>query len=189
MASRPGLNLEKIVLAAADLMQREGESALSLSALAKHFGVKPPSLYNHVSSLAELHRALRLHSLHALQQTLQQAVLGRAGSEALHAASHAYRAYALQHPALYRMTLRSTEADDAELQQLGHDLLYILLAIFRPYDFTEQQALHATRSLRSALHGFVSLEIEGGFALALDTDESFQRMLHLLDEGFSAGRI
>jgi hypothetical protein len=37
--------------------------------------------------------------------------------------------------------------------------------------------------LRSVLHGFVDLEVSGGFGMPLDRDESFQRLL----TGYIAG--
>lgn len=42
-------------------------------------------------------------------------------------------------------------------------------------------SLHAIRALRAMLHGFVALEAAGGFALALDLDESYRRMVAGLD--------
>ena len=44
-------------------------------------------------------------------------------------------------------------------------------------------ALHATRVLRSALTGFVALEQNGGFGLPLALDETFERLIALLDRG------
>jgi hypothetical protein len=37
--------------------------------------------------------------------------------------------------------------------------------------------------IRIALHGFVSLEAAGGFAMDLSADETFDRLLALLDLG------
>jgi len=44
-------------------------------------------------------------------------------------------------------------------------------------------AIHAARAVRSALHGFVSLEAAGGFGLSEDVDESYARLVGLLDRG------
>ena len=40
--------------------------------------------------------------------------------------------------------------------------------------------VHAIRGLRALMHGFVSLEAAGGFAMPLDLDESYHRLV----EGF-----
>ena len=38
--------------------------------------------------------------------------------------------------------------------------------------------MDAIRAFRSLLHGFVSLETTGGFALKADIDRSFERLIH-----------
>jgi hypothetical protein len=42
-----------------------------------------------------------------------------------------------------------------------------------------EDALHATRGLRSLVHGFATLEAAGGFGLPLDCDESFRRLVEM----------
>jgi hypothetical protein len=37
--------------------------------------------------------------------------------------------------------------------------------------------------LRSLVHGFATLEVSGGFGLPLDLDESFRRLVELLNAG------
>lgn len=48
-----------------------------------------------------------------------------------------------------------------------------------------EEAIHAVRAIRAALHGFVPLETGGGFGLPADVDESFARPLELLDRGLA----
>ena len=47
-------------------------------------------------------------------------------------------------------------------------------------------ALHAVRALRAAVGGFAELELRGAFGMLLSTDESFERLLHLLADGFTS---
>jgi hypothetical protein len=47
-----------------------------------------------------------------------------------------------------------------------------------PYGLADEAAIHGVCGLRSIAHGFVTLELAGGFGLALDRDESFRRLLH-----------
>ena len=47
--------------------------------------------------------------------------------------------------------------------------------------------IHAVRALRSAVHGFAALEAAGGFGLAVDRDESFDRLVDALAKGIGAG--
>lgn len=183
MSPRAGLSKALLIDQATELVDREGPQNLSLAALAKHFGVKPPSLYNHVGSLEDLRRELRLRGLEGLAGSLRHAVMGRAGYEALVAIAHAYRNFAKQHPGLYALTLQSTEGDDDAVREAGWAVVEVVLAVLRAYDLAEDEALHATRCLRSALHGFVALETGGGFGLSLNLDESFERLVALLDCG------
>lgn len=186
MARRPGITHDKIMEASLLLIHQQGESALTLAALAKHLGVRPPSLYNHVTGLPGLKRALRLHGLNQLGTELQRSAMGNSGAAALTELCHAYRRFAQRQPALYRMTLASTEQDDAELQAAGQACLDAILSILKGYSLQGDEALHAIRCLRSALHGFVSLEIEGGFAMPLDLDTSFDRLIRQMDQMLTA---
>lgn len=184
MAPRAGLTEETVVDAAIDLVNQKGLDQLSIAALAQKLAVKPPSLYNHVSGLKGLRRAMTLRGLQTLTSVMRCAVMGRAGVEALVALAHAYREFAKNQPGLYPLTLRAAEDDDPELQTAGGEAVAVALAVFRGYGLAGDAALHATRCLRSALHGFVSLEMAGGFALDLDLDESFELLLQTLDCGF-----
>jgi AcrR family transcriptional regulator len=51
-----GLSAEKVVAAAADLVDRDGYDALILASLADELGVRVPSLYKHVGGLDDLQR-------------------------------------------------------------------------------------------------------------------------------------
>jgi hypothetical protein len=58
-----------------------------------------------------------------------------------------------------------------------------VLAVLASYELSGEQAVHAARGLRSVAHGFATLEVAGGFGIALDPEESFVRLL----EAFAAG--
>lgn len=63
----------------------------------------------------------------------------------------------------------------------------MVLAVLRGYGLSGEEALHATRCLRSAIHGFASLVSLGGFGLPLDLGESFARLIGMLDQGLRQG--
>ena len=183
MPPRPGLTKQIVVDAAVDLINEDGIEYLSIAALAKRLNIRSPSLYNHIDGLAGLRRELVLRGLHLLTVDLQAAAMGRAGYDALTEVSKAYRNFARQQPGLYTLTLRSTEQGDPELQAVGHAAVAVVLAVLRGYNLDEESALHAMRCLRSALHGFVSLEAAGGFGLPLDLDQSFEQLVNMIDCG------
>ena len=48
------------------------------------------------------------------------------------------------------------------------------------YNLTLDDALHMIRILRSIVHGWVMLNNTGGFALPLDKDETFRRLMDIV---------
>ena len=59
----------------------------------------------------------------------------------------------------------------------------VVLAVLRGYDLDGDDAIHAARIIRSALHGFVALQSAGGFGIPLDLDQTFERLVTALDVG------
>lgn len=186
MSPRAGLDRDKVLAAAAELVEREGPEGLTVARLAAHLQVRPPSLYNHMRSLEQLHNDLAVRALRELAVRMRNAATGLAGFDALTAVANAYRNYAREHPGLYALTLRPREGD-ADYAAAGADVVSVVLAVLRAYDLSGEEALHATRCLRSAIHGFASLESVGGFGLPLDLSESFTRLIRMLDQGLRHG--
>ena len=175
---RQGLNKARVVEAAAALVDEAGTSdGLTLTELARAVGTRVPSLYNHVAGLDGLRRDLALWGITALHAALQQAAVGQSGRAALRAMARAYRDFARTHPGVYPLTLRAADPNDTEMQQAQQNLIELLSTVLTAANLSGDEALHAIRGLRSAMHGFVSLETAGGFALPLDLDESYARLI------------
>jgi AcrR family transcriptional regulator len=179
------LSADRVVAEAGDLAD---QGTLSLALLAQRLGVKVPSLYKHVGGLADLHRRLALAGAADFTAAIGDATVGRSGPDALRACAAAYRAYAKKHPGRYGAIQRAPDRADTELAAAGDRLTRLLYAILHGYGLDEDDAVHATRALRSALHGFVTLEAAGGFGLLQDIDESYERLVDLLDAGLSVQR-
>jgi AcrR family transcriptional regulator len=180
---RVGLDREAVVTAAAELADREGVEGLTLTRLAAILGVRTPSLYAHVGGLDDLRRAVAATGADGLAAALAEAATGRAGGDALHALARAYRSWALEHRGRYAELQRARDRDDESAGRL----VGVVLAVLRGYGLEGDDAIHAARTVRAALHGFVSLEAEGGFGMPLDLDESFDRLVTALDRGLAAG--
>ncbi len=183
MSHRAGLDQATVVAAAARLVDEEGLDQLSLGRLAERLGVRTPSLYNHVAGLPGLKQALTLFCAHELLARLTRATVGKSHAEAIFAFANAYRAYAREAPGRYALTLQAPGPDTPELQAVAQQILEVALAVLAPYRLSEKQAVHAIRSLRSIVHGFVSLEVAGGFAMPVDLDASFQWLINLFITG------
>lgn len=174
---RAGLSPERLVDEAAQLVDDEGRAGLTLSALAKRFGVAQPSVYKHVTGLDSLHQLLAVRVVRELGETMRRASTGKAGADAVKAIATAYRAYAFAHPGRYEYVLRAPGPDDKDLAAAGAEVLSIFNAVFAGFGIAGTDAIDAARFLRSALHGFVSLELCGGFAMPHSADVSFERLV------------
>jgi AcrR family transcriptional regulator len=180
---RAGLDSESVVRSAAMLADAEGLDAVTLARLADQLGVRAPSLYAHVDGLNDLRRRLAIRGMQELTDALQLAAAGRAGEDALRAIADAYRAYARAHPGTYAALQRAPEAGDPETTAAAGRVVDLVLAVLRGYGLEGDDGVHAARVVRAALHGFASLEMEGGFAYPLATDESYRRLVSVLDGG------
>lgn len=189
MPPRKHIDRQRVLEAGIALADAHGFEAVTLASVAAELGIRIPSLYNHVAGLPGLRHELALWGLRQLGDRLRRAAVGRAGDEAIVSMAHAYRAFAHAHPGIYAATLRAATPDEPALAAAGQEVLDTVLAVLEPYGFSPEDTLHLVRSLRSLLHGFVDLEIAGGFGLALDRDESFQQLVHLFVEGLRTRQV
>ncbi len=178
------LTRERIVEVAASLADDQGLDAVTLSAVAARLCVRTPSLYHHVQGLAGLKGALRVHGLELLSEALRDAASGRAERDALEAVAHAYLTFARKHPGLYAVTLAvAGERDDERAHASADRILATTFDVLRGYGLDGDDAVHAARFVRSALHGFAALESAGGFELPADRAATVDRMLEAIDRG------
>ena len=169
---RAGLAPETVVDAAAALADADGLDSLTLARLAKRLGV---------GGLPDLRRRHAGRGARELAAALGGAAAGRAGGDALAAVARAYRDYALAHPGTYAAAQRATELDRADAEAA----VDVVLAVLRGYGLEGDEAVHAARIVRSALHGFAALETGEGFGIPLDLDDTFARLVAVLDQGLT----
>ncbi|MFF5472108.1 TetR/AcrR family transcriptional regulator [Streptomyces achromogenes] len=178
--ARAGLTVERLVEAAAELADEAGFDKLSVSALARRFGVKDASLYSHVRNLQDLRTRLALYAGGELIDRIAAAVAGRAGKEALTAFAGAYRDYALEHPGRYAATQiridQALIADSPALRRTAE----ITYGVLRGYGLQEPDLTDAVRLLRSTFHGYCVLESAGGFGAARDVRASWDKAVDAL---------
>ncbi len=185
-SKRPGLTASLVLAEAAKLADARGLEQLSLAELADRFDIKTPSLYNHIESLDALKRDLAMMALRELADSLGKAAIGKAKDDAVRSLAAAYRDFVKRHPGLYQSTQRAAGASDPELNRAGDEVVDVCLAVVRGYGLDRRAALHALRGLRSAVHGFATLEIAGGFGIPLSIDESFAWLIECFVSGLNA---
>ncbi|WP_244875837.1 TetR/AcrR family transcriptional regulator [Winogradskya consettensis] len=172
---------ERLVLAGAELADEIGFAAVTVSELARRAGVKVPSLYSHVRNSQDLRTGVALLALEDLADRGSAALAGRAGKDALAALANVYRDYAREHPGRYAAAQMPLDTETA-LGSAGPRHSQMTRAILRGYDLAEPDQTHAVRLLGSVFHGYVSLELTGGFShSAPDSAESWVRILDALD--------
>jgi AcrR family transcriptional regulator len=187
MARKVGLDRRQVIEAAVALADDDGLASVSLARVAAALGVASPSLYSHVDSLAALRRELALEASARLGADIRDAITGSGGQAALRRVAHVYRAFARTHPGLYA-TLHTTAvpSEDAELAAAFAAMLPDFAVVLSGLGLPERDVVPLIRTVRSALHGFVSLEASGGFGLPEDVDESFETLINVIVAGLLA---
>lgn len=170
---RAGLTADIVTVAAAELADEVGFDGITVSALARRFGVRDASLYSHVRGVEDLRRRVAELATREFADRLSPAVAGRAGREALLAFGRAYRSFALEHPGRYAAAQLQLPADSRGRRRVTETCA----AVMRVYQLTEPDLTDAVRLLHSTLHGFVSLEAVGGFGDPRDIAASLDRAL------------
>jgi AcrR family transcriptional regulator len=182
---RAGLTPETVTLTAARIADESGFDTLTLAAVAQDAGVALPSLYKHVEGLDGLRVRIAVLAVRELGDALGRAAVGTSGRAALRALATAYLAYAREHPGRYAATLRAPDVNDEEHIAASDAVLHVVHAVLRGYRLSGNALIDATRSVRSALHGFAALEAAGGFGMPRDVDRSFAWMVDALDRALS----
>lgn len=174
---RAGLTETRVLEDAERLADEVGLSQLTLAALAARLGVRQPSLYKHIDGMDGLQRGLAIRAKNELADILARSAIGRERGDAITAIAHAYRAWAREHPGRYAAAQHAPAADDTDDIAASQAVLDVVTAVLAGYQLREDDAIDATRALRSTLHGFVTLELAGDFALPVDVDRSFERLI------------
>ena len=185
-AARPArLSREIIVNSALTFLDREGWDALTINALATQLGTKGPSLYNHVDSLEDLRRTVRMRVIDDIITMLARVAEGRVGDDAVLVMAGAYRSYAHHHPGRYSAFTRMplSGGDDPEFTAATRGAAAPVMAVLSSYGLDVEQAFYAALEFWSAMHGFVLLEMTGVMDDIVDTDTVFSDMVLRLAAG------
>lgn len=184
MVKRRGLTQEAVVRRAVEMANAaRNPDAVTLTGLAASLDIQPPSLYNHIAGMDGLKRGMRLYALTHLSRSLRLAAAGQTGRKALLFLAYAYRQFAHDNPGVYPLILPAVPLDDAAAAEASEEVLTTIVLILGSMGLEGDDAFHAVRGMRSLLHGFVSLEMSGGFAMPLEVDKSFQRAVAAYIDG------
>lgn len=176
-----GLTATRLTVAGAELADEVGFDKVTVTALAKRFDVKVASLYSHLRNSEDLRVRIALLALAELADRVAAGTAGRTGKDALTAFANAYRDYAREHPGRYAGAQLRLTPEAAE-RSAGRRHVRLASAVLDSYGLAEPDRTHAVRLLGATVHGYISLEMGGGFShSAPDTQETWSRILDALD--------
>ncbi|GAA0959634.1 TetR-like C-terminal domain-containing protein [Kribbella koreensis] len=159
---RVGMTADRLTQAAAELADEIGFANVTVSALARHFGVKDASLYSHIKNAKDLRARVAAQALTELADQVATNMAGRSGKDALAAFANSYRDYATQHPGRYAAMQQDLDADGpaAAPARRHADLTR---SILHAYNLTPEAQIDAIRLLGATLHGYITLELQGSY--------------------------
>jgi len=157
---------QEILDAARDQLVRDGVEALSVGAIARALGIKPPSLYKHFDGKRAIEVALIADGLAEFAAALERAGGGLPGIAA------AYRAFALANPELYRLiTGRPLPRDELPEGLEARAAAPVVAAVPDP---------DLARAAWAFAHGMVMLELAGRFPAGADLPAAWQKAIERL---------
>jgi len=172
------LTKEAVLAAAVRIAEEKGSSALSMQELAGALGIIPSSLYNHISGLDEAKKYIVQFAGESLIAVIRDHVLGYSGNDALLKVAFAFREFAVAHPELYKAICVCTDIPEYKLNEEDQEFVRVLHRILEHYSLNETQKTHFGRAFRSSMHGFISIELSGGFKSTANIDETYMIMIN-----------
>ena len=185
---RAGLSSGDVVAAGAELADEVGFQELTMGLLAQRLGIRTPSLYKHVTDLADLRHRIATQAMSELGEAVRDALQGRSGRDALTALLAAVQTYVMAHPGRYAATVgaRFTGPDDP-LLAASTRVIDSISAALRGYGISDADMVHAIRTIRCTIHGFTMLQEADGFQWSGAPGDTFDWMIRFIDRGLQAG--
>jgi len=130
--------MEEILDIARDEMRQHGVAALTMSAIAEHMGIQPPSLYNYFDGKEEIYDELFRRGFLAFRAWIEEhTASGGPLRDQLRSHLIAYQRFALQNPELYQLMFQrpvpgfepseeSMEISLGLLEEMGQELRTLL---------------------------------------------------------------
>ena len=164
-------NADEIISAAIDLIQNDGEEALTVARRAAELVSKAPSLYKHFTGRDAIIEQVEQRLFEMLGQVLRDSIHGNTASS-LFSACLAHREFAKKHSRLYPILFSRSRLEDDAAIKIRAQSAGAIVGLFE--DDARALALKKARTITAYVHGFVTIEIAEGFQLDGDIDEAFE---------------
>lgn len=180
---------DEILAAARAILEEDGVDALTMQAVAARVGVRAPSLYKRVADRAALIKAVGDAVTEDLRRTLEpDRTLDADASDQVRAIAHRFRTFVRANPhgyALLFVPLSPDQAPDAgALAAVGRPVVEVMARLTG-----EEGALEAARTVVAWAHGFVTMELAGGFRLGGDVGAAYDAGIETILAGISERAI
>ncbi|MBB6735708.1 TetR/AcrR family transcriptional regulator [Cohnella zeiphila] len=179
MTQKRNLTKEKIVNAALELANEIGVRELTFPKLAEKLGIKYPSLYNHYPNVEELRADMAARLFGLLNEEVGRSLIGKTKGAAVTVYATAYRKLALTYRGSYELLNSIPRTNNEPLIEESSIHGTMLKQILESFELDRTALINRSRFLRSAIHGFISLQMLGFLQAEREvtTEESFQNMI------------
>jgi AcrR family transcriptional regulator len=152
-----------LVLAAMQLLEENGETAVSLRAVARRAGVSPAAPYRHYADREALDSAIAAVGYRELAERLAAAHPSPSTPEQLASVATAYVQFALERPALFRIMFgKSCDSDnDERVAATAAVSAYVRSIAQRTFPQADAEAL--ATAIWALVHGLAFLYLDGKF--------------------------
>lgn len=172
------------------IVREEGADALTLRKVASRAGVSSAAPYRHFHDKEALVAEVMRSGFAALREALAPCD-GAAPLDRMHAIGHAYIAFAVREPSLYRLMFgpavarRGAHADLARAERAAHEPILDALRCAKAADMIGEDLRSAAVTMRCVMHGLASLIADGQVASA-DAETLTETIMRVVDEGMLA---
>lgn len=184
------VNKELVIQTACDYVDQHGLNELTLKNLAEALSIRTPSLYNHIDSLDHLILEIAHKGMQTINTNIIEAIIGRAGEDALLVLGETYFQYVILHPGIYEATQWANWHSNEETRELFstylslvHKLLLSCPFLKEANHIDDQLITRYANAYTSMLHGYVTMNLHIGLHSPTEAITSLTNALKLLLTG------
>ncbi|WP_088068736.1 TetR/AcrR family transcriptional regulator [Gottfriedia luciferensis] len=178
MVQKRNLTKEKIIEVSFLLANEIGLNQVTFPKIAEKLSIKYPSLYNHFANIDDLKLKMTIYLINQLNSKLMQRLVGKSGEDAIREIAYVYRDFAFENRTGYGLFMNLPSTENEEVRRLAKDTMGIIHRVLEFYIKDHTLLIHKARSLRSILHGFVSMNFLGYFQNPVNVEDSFELMIN-----------
>lgn len=176
---------EQILVAARAILEADGLDAVTMQAVAARVGVRAPSLYKRVADRTALVKAVGDEVTRELGRTLEpDAAIDADPRSQVRGLAHRFRTFVRANPRGYALLFAPLPPDEAPdagaLAAVGRPVVALMGRM------TGEDGVEAARTMVAWAHGFVTMELAGGFRLGGDVDAAYDAGIETILAGVSA---